>query len=322
MSALARIMSSRLLPCAAAMAAALAAPGCIAPEDDEPELVAEAESPLQKIQVAPGLVHLYQRNGELTTLLGYGYITDLGEGKSIQRWLMFTNVPGNDLVMRPYNHQVDPAGVGLLQPSDESWKGLVDTHWANAALGAQKYYAVCVSQTYVQAGTYNGVSWRTLPSSAPPAAFPAYSPLTKRWSPHVVNVTSVPQPSPLVWPPSGAWLNNNAVPDITPQLDPGDGKLFQYQVQNQNEIELGSFYSQLGVNDETNTEHFFMFPSYAAAGDPEAPLNTRLLGNTPQPLWLNAQAHWSHIAPLWTTGAAVSVNGCVNYSKPDAPAPF
>jgi hypothetical protein len=120
--------------------------------------------------------------------------------------------------------------------------------------------------------------------------------------------------SPLVWPPSAAWLQDNALPLLF-QFDPGDGKVYQNDIGLLQE-QRGRFFSVDGVEAPVNVEYFFLDADSVPAG--AEGVGTRMRDNVPEQ-WATLDAFWARIAPEWGAGTAVAINGCANYH--DAPMP-
>lgn len=312
MSVLARMMSSRLSPSAAAMAAALAVTGCVAPEHDEPEPVAEVEQHLGETrQVKLGLVQLVSDSNP-EVLMGYGYIepdADQPTTHSLQRWLILSNPPGNTLRIRAYNAAYDPPQVGTITADMEGWEDLVDALWIDGVEN-DFIYAMCVSKVYKQGQTYDHEPWRVLPDVQPAPTYPVWSPSALAWQAFTPDLHEPAQPSPLVWPPTNAWVQDNALPPLY-QLDPGDGKLFQYTVQDE-----GDFFVVDGVTEEFSVEYFRMTSSYLQAGTELTA--TRIVGDDGAPNYGSDSQWWDAMETAWDTGDQMAINGCINHkgSKP------
>lgn len=310
MSVLARMMSSRLSPCTAAVAAALAVTGCVAPDAGEPEPVGEAEQQLgEKRQVKVGLVQLFT-DASPEVLVGYGYITSESATHSLQRWLMLSGPPGNHLRIRAYNAAYDPPGIGTITADMAGWEDLVDALWSEPD---DTLYAMCMSKVYKHGEIYDRVPWRELPEEPPAPTYPVWSSTALAWQPFTPDLHLAAQPSPLVWPPTNGWVQDNALPPLY-QLDPGDGKLFQYTVQDK-----GDFFVVDGVTEEFSVEYFRMTSSYLEAGTELTA--TRIVGDNAAPNYGSDSEWWEAMETAWTGGDQMAINGCINF-KGAKPSPL
>jgi len=312
MRAFTKMTSFPVLTCAAAMAAALAAAGCAEPDAEpdveglDPEPVAEAETRLgDPRHFTLGLVQLFDDDG---TLMGYGYSNNVGGGKVFQRWMLFKNDEGNNFQIRRYNHSWDPALIeDEVAASPLGWAQLVQTLWPEASLGTEKRYARCVSSLYEHGGTYDSGVWTSLPASAPTPAYPAWNAASQSWQAVVPDMSLPLQSSPLVWPPTAQWVQNNV--RMYRQGDPGDGYVYQdYTIHPS--IIVGRFLVDRSVNDTYNTEHFFMKSSYATAGV----VNKRTrLADGASSAWPTFTSFWQYLPSVWAAGTGIAMTGCINH---------